>query len=229
VTCHNGTRATAKSATHLPTPNTCGDCHTTAAWSPARFDHAGVTGTCVTCHNGTRATGKSATHLPTTNTCEDCHTTAAWSPARFDHAGVTGSCGTCHNGTRATGKPTTHFITTMDCADCHTSSVWTPSTFRHASPSYPTGHRQTLDCRSCHVANTVASAWKTPSYKPDCAGCHALDFKPDAHKKVDSPRILYTVSELRDCTGACHSYTDASLTRIEKSRTGEHSASRGGF
>jgi hypothetical protein len=43
--------------------------------------------------------------------------------------------------------------------------------------------------------------------------------------KVASPRTLYTVSELRDCTGACHTYTDASLTRIQTSRTGHHRVS----
>ena len=49
-------------------------------------------------------------------------------------------------------------------------------------------------------------------YKPDCAGCHAGDYEQNEHKKVDSPRIYYTVSELRNCAGACHEYTDSSMT-----------------
>jgi hypothetical protein len=58
---------------------------------------------------------------------------------------------------------------------------------------------------------------------PDCAGCHASDFRSGPHKKVDSPQINYTVSELRDCSGACHEYTDATFTTIRRTRSGEHS------
>ena len=71
--------------------------------------------------------------------------------------------------------------------------------------------------------------WSSPAYQPDCAGCHARDFKPGPHKKVDSPRILYTVSELRDCTGACHRYRDSSFQEIEKRRSGEHRVNGGDF
>ena len=226
ATCHNGSRATGKPATHLPTSNSCEDCHSTTAWSPARFDHTGVTAACATCHNGSTAPGKPANHLPTSNSCADCHTTVAWTPARFDHSAVTGSCATCHNGTTATGKPTSHFVTSRDCVECHGTTTWTPSIFRHSSPAYPSGHSATLSCQSCHLSNSESNAWRFPSYRPDCAGCHASDFQADHHVKVESPRTLYTVSELRDCTGACHLYTDSSLTRIKESRTGQHSASR---
>jgi hypothetical protein len=228
-TCHNGSTATGKNATHIQSANTCEDCHTSAAWTPARFDHAAVTGACFSCHNGSTATGKTPMHIQSANTCEDCHSTLAWLPARFDHASITGSCSSCHNGTRATGKPGNHFITSLDCVECHATTRWSPATFTHTSANYPSGHRQTNSCSDCHIGNSQANAWRNPSFRPDCAGCHANDFRADAHKKVDSPRILYTVSELRDCTGACHMYADSSLTRIIESRTGEHSASRGGW
>ena len=97
----------------------------------------------------------------------------------------------------------------------------------HTTPNYPAGHRSGIPCSGCHIGNAEANAWRNASYKPDCAGCHAADFRPDAHVKVDSPKMLYTVSELRDCTGACHMYTDPSLTRIQISRTGHHRASSG--
>ena len=62
--CHNGTSATGKNATHIPTSNTCEACHTPTAWKPAtRVDHTQVIGTCFSCHNGTLATGKNATHI----------------------------------------------------------------------------------------------------------------------------------------------------------------------
>ena len=228
-TCHNGRTATGKSPSHLPTPNTCDDCHTTAAWSPARFDHAVVTAACSACHNGAIATGKPRGHLPAPDTCDACHTTAAWSPARFDHSVVTASCATCHNGRIATGKPSKHFITSLDCGECHNTSLWSVSTFQHSSPNYPSGHRQVVVCTACHVANTETSAWQTPSFRPDCAGCHATAFRPSPHKKVDAPPLLYSVSELRDCTGACHLYTDATLTQILERRSGQHNAARGGW
>ncbi|MEZ4291168.1 MAG: hypothetical protein R3E53_11780 [Myxococcota bacterium] len=34
-TCHNGTTATGKTPTHLPTSNTCSDCHVPSRWLPA--------------------------------------------------------------------------------------------------------------------------------------------------------------------------------------------------
>ena len=57
VSCHDGRKAAGKSASHLPTGNGCDTCHTTSAWKPAAFDHAGVLqGTCITCHNGVTGT-----------------------------------------------------------------------------------------------------------------------------------------------------------------------------
>jgi hypothetical protein len=188
-----------------------------------------VTATCITCHNGTTATGKTTNHIQSANTCGDCHTTLAWTPARFDHASITGSCSSCHNGTSATGKGTGHFVTSLDCVECHSTTRWTPSTFTHTSGNYPTGHRPVSPCSACHIGNAQANAWKTAAYRPDCAGCHANDFDAGAHPKVETPRINYTVSELRDCTGACHTYTDNTLTTIRTSRTAHHSASRGGW
>jgi hypothetical protein len=79
------------------------------------------------------------------------------------------------------------------------------------------------------VGNSELGAWTSPAYKPDCAGCHAGDYKPDKHDKINSPQIQYTVSELRDCAGACHEYTDSTMTTIEKTRNNEHSVSKGGW
>ena len=183
----------------------------------------------MSCHNGTTAPGKPASHIPTTADCGQCHGTLAWEPARVDHTGITGACSSCHNGTTATGKPATHFATTLSCESCHNTTRWESIVYRHTSPAYPGNHRGGLDCTSCHRANSQLVTWTSAAYKPDCAGCHAGDFEAEHHKKVDSPRILYTVSELRDCTGACHLYTNATFTTIKETRRAEHSASRGEF
>ncbi|MBT9444825.1 MAG: hypothetical protein IV086_03895 [Hyphomonadaceae bacterium] len=229
-TCHNGTKATGKPANHIPTSNVCDDCHVVTSWANARFDHNGVTATCSTCHNGAQATGKPANHISTSAQCDSCHSTLAWTPARFDHANVSGSCSTCHNGTQATGKPTNHFSTSLQCDECHATSTWTPLTFRHSSADYPGDHRGNLTCRSCHTTNAQAVTWTTPAYQPDCAGCHANDFRSDPHKKWESPTtVRYTVSELRDCSGACHIYTNSSMTQIKETRNSEHRVNDAGF
>jgi hypothetical protein len=229
VSCHNGSTAAGKTPNHPPTSNLCEDCHTTVTWANARFDHNNVTGSCVTCHNGTTATGKHPSHLITAADCGTCHSTVAWSPAGFDHSAITGNCGSCHNGSTATGKPPQHFVTSLDCDTCHLTGRWSPDVFQHTSPLYPGDHAGNPSCQACHMANSQMATWSHPMYQPDCAGCHANDFEQDAHKKVDSPTIFYTVSELRDCAGACHQYTDATLQNVEKMRNGEHRVTQGEF
>jgi len=230
-TCHNGTQARGKPANHIQTTASCDQCHRTTAWLPATFSHTGVSpGTCGTCHNGSQATGKPANHIQTTASCDQCHRTTAWLPATFSHTGVApGTCGTCHNGSQATGKPSTHFVTTRSCDACHNTTAWLPTkTYTHTSPFYKP-HNAGVRCLDCHKGNTETATWPSAAYKPDCAGCHATRYKPDSHKKVDSPTVLYTVSELRDCSGSCHQYTDTTFTTIRRSRSGQHRSTSGGF
>jgi hypothetical protein len=211
----------------MATSNTCDDCHVTTSWTNVRFDHNGVTGSCASCHNGTTATGKTPTHIQTAADCGDCHSTVAWTPARFDHASVSGSCGTCHNGSAATGRPANHFTTSLGCEDCHLTTAWTPIVFRHTSADYPGDHRTSVTCVMCHRNNAQTIAWPNAAYAPDCAACHANNYRSDPHTKYGNVR--YTVSELRDCAGACHVYTDSSMTTIQTRRTSHHRTNSGGF
>jgi hypothetical protein len=229
--CHNGSIAEGKNVTHINATNVCDDCHTTNAWSPAVFDHATVMpGTCSSCHDSVTAIGKHAQHLQTMGECDDCHSSNAWTPASFDHNNITGACSTCHNGTTATGKDTGHFTTARDCSFCHDSNFWIPLQFMHTSPGYPGNHQQQLACTACHGGNAEVVTWPFAAYQPDCAGCHAGDFKSGPHKKHENPDVKYTVGEISNCSGACHVYTDSSLTTITKSRPGpEHRVNDGGF
>ncbi len=198
--CHNGITATGKPGNHILTTASCDVCHRTIAWVPASFDHRTVTpGSCATCHNGTTATGKPANHILTTASCDSCHSTTAWKPATFDHSAVSpGSCATCHNGTTATGKSSGHFVTTRSCDACHSTKSWLPIlAYSHTSAFFPSGHRSSVTCNSCHTTNSEVINWRFPAYKPDCAGCHADDYRPGAHQNA-------TVSQLRNCSGACH-------------------------
>lgn len=198
VGCHNGVDATGKHAAHFAATNVCEDCHTTVAFAPASVDHLQVQGTCSSCHNGTTATGMHAGHVQTNAECEACHTTLAWLPAGFDHSNVTpGTCSGCHNGTTATGKDAGHFTTQLECDHCHSDEFFTPLVFAHVSAGYPGDHRVPLGCTDCHSTNAELVAWPFPAYAPDCAGCHAGDFRAGPHEGA-------TVSELRDCAGSCH-------------------------
>jgi hypothetical protein len=90
-------------------------------------------------------------------------------------------------------------------------------------------HGATVACASCHYTNNEVIPWKFGAYKPDCAGCHASRFKPDEHTKVASPKLLYTVADLKDCSGACHEYTNNTFTTIKKTRSGQHRPTSGGW
>jgi len=102
-------------------------------------------------------------------------------------------------------------------------------TFRHTSSNYPGDHNSSVTCRDCHGGNTEAATWTSATYRPDCAGCHANDYDAGEHRKTQSPSTNYTVSELRDCSGPCHTYTDSSLTTIANRRDSEHRARDGDF
>jgi hypothetical protein len=142
----------------------------------------------------------------------------------MNHSSVApGTCATCHNGTTATGRPTNHFQTTLECDDCHLTTAWTPIIFRHTSADYPGDHRSSVTCNDCHTTNAQTISWPNPAYAPDCAACHSGDFRSGPHKKYETPTTVnYTVSELRDCSGACHIYTDSSMTTIRERRNSEH-------
>jgi len=197
--CHNGTTASGKTPNHVASGNTCDDCHSTNGWIPAVFDHSAVSpGTCSTCHNGSTATGKPGNHVQTTGQCDNCHSTIAWLPATFDHNNVSpGTCSGCHNGNTATGKPGGHFVTTLQCDDCHSVNNWLSVVYQHVSGAYPGDHSGNPVCTQCHTANSQVMNWPAPAYQPDCAGCHASDYKAGVDKHQ-------SLSLDRNCAGSCH-------------------------
>ena len=227
--CHYLGMADAKPGDHMSTSSQCDLCHRISSWTVTHFNHAHVTAACSSCHNDVNAMGKGVQHLVTNAECDLCHSRRRWVPATFDHATVMGACSSCHDGTTATGEPTDHFQSTSECDACHTTTRWTAARYDHRSAAYPGEHRSTRSCQDCHMANSDLVSWPSPTYRPECGGCHANDFKADSHKKVEGPDIKYNVSELRDCAGACHEYTDPSLTVIKKRRNSEHRVGDGEF
>ena len=63
--------------------------------------------------------------------------------------------------------------------------------------------------------------WPSAANAGTCAGCHAKDFKAEAHPVTEKQK--YTVGELANCAGACHVYgnsTSAPGATVDRS---EHS------
>jgi len=245
VTCHNGIIAKGKKddpnpSGHPVSSDACDMCHsTTGNFKDGVFDHTGVApGTCTTCHNGVKASGRplpsvDKAHPQNSQECDACHNTLSWYDVSVvDHTNITTGCSNCHNGTvsGADAKGPKHMTTTRECNVCHlaTATTWTPLIFKHTSPEYPGDHNASLNltCSSCHTTNTDAATWKYATYRPNCAGCHANRFSSGDHpnKIQGTTSTRYQVSELQNCTGACHTYTDSSLTTIAKGgqRTGQH-------
>ena len=237
--CHNGVKAMGKNPGHIASDNNCDACHTTNAFTPVLVEHtslnmmvrAGTNGanTCRSCHSGVRAATVPRNHVPTTQDCGACHGTLSWSPARFDHTGLAANCQSCHNGGAATGKVASHMTTSLDCSTCHHYPNWSAVTFTHTSAEYPGEHRGAPACTACHTTNTDKATWQFAAHRPGCGGCHASSFKPEGHDKT-LEGMKYNISELQNCSGACHVYTDAKLTTIAKSRpAGHHKVTDGAF
>jgi hypothetical protein len=222
ASCHNGIVAKGKTSAHVATNGACESCHTTNAWTPARFDHAAVAAhTCANCHNSVQAVGMPRNHIPTTQQCDTCHGALAWLPAKLDHSTLVSGCTSCHNNSNAVGKPAAHMSLQRDCATCHSYPDWSVIRFKHASAAYPGDHRAALTCIACHTSNTDQIPYASAANAGTCGGCHAKDFKPDAHPKTIKGD-KYTANELNNCTSSCHVYGDSTLSTVTKSVPGPH-------
>jgi len=115
---------------------------------------------------------------------------------------VTGGCGGCHDNVTATGKGPGHFVTNRECNVCHSVNAWDPLIFRHLSATYPGDHRAALQCADCHLGKAEAVPWPNPTYQPDCAACHANDYRNGVDRHTN-------LSVDRNCgSGGCHRVSD---------------------
>jgi len=179
ATCHNGTNATGKNLTHVPTTLACDTCHRTtdAHFAPAHMTHtATMTGQCSSCHGGSHtavnALAKPLTHVTTTVQCDTCHkSTTVWAGATYPHTAVAGMCSNCHNGNvlGALGKNIGHVATTAQCDSCHKSTtVWTGANYTHAATATGT-------CSTCHNGLAAPGKPSGTGHIPttlQCDNCH---------------------------------------------------------
>jgi hypothetical protein len=130
----------------------CNQCHTTAAWNPASFNH-------------------SLTRFPLTGAhkatlCSSCHKNNIYT-------GLSPDCYSCHTADFAATTNPNHLTGNFghDCTPCHSTAAWKPASFDHATTALPlTGAHQSVACNTCHV-NNVFSGLNT-----DCYSCHTSDF-----------------------------------------------------
>ena len=241
--CHNGTNATGKRAGHISTSAQCDSCHmSTTSWTTVQVNHSNLSAVtnCADCHAiGWGATAQPGNHLFSIN-CSTCHRTTTWLSASYPHTGSAAqTCSTCHVSGPATGTPNGHWVLRTGyttCGACHRTSSWIPvSAYSHTGSDITNGYVQHSGppaCKSCHVSSGPISGamLSGPLGNHNCALCHTSNFRAGSHVKTQSPnRVLYTASELHDCSGACHEYTTSTSGIIKTSRTGHHHSTDGGF
>ena len=219
ASCHNGSAATGKPGTHIPTgAASCYSCHGTTGWTPTKWNHTQVpvTAQCASCHNGAfpPADGKPATHVPYTAVpvtaaanCDGCHKngTTSWTGARV-HANysIGTSCASCHSGAYpdATGKPgdSIHSTITGNCESCHKStSSWSNVNFAH-SPANAVG---TGTCDTCHNGSTAtgkpANHIPVPVGTARCDSCHRSQTSWTASMAMN--HSVVTTASCKSCHG----------------------------
>ena len=138
----------------------CIECHTTAGWRPANFDHSKATFPLIGKHADLACTAchQDLLFKKTSADCFACH-------AKDDaHQGQLGS----------------------SCGRCHTPAGWSPSTFDHSKTAFPlVGKHSTLECKDCHqdllFTNTSSSCYACHArddahngqFGQDCGACHS--------------------------------------------------------
>jgi hypothetical protein len=141
----------------------CANCHTTAGWDAASFDHS-VTGfTLVGTHTSPTPTPCAACHINNNYTlnstdCYGCHAAA------FNSTTSIGGNVPNHI---AAGFPTT----ASQCASCHPITTWAAGMFNHSATGFPlTNKHTTVQCSACHINGNYA----LQIGPTDCgnSGCH---------------------------------------------------------
>jgi hypothetical protein len=131
----------------------CADCHTTASWKEAKFDHS---------KTKFALTGK---HVDTK--CVDCHRNNVYKDTPL-------TCFGCH---KKNDEDKGHKgLYGQKCESCHRTTEWKSSLFNHDKDTkYALNAKhKTVKCVSCHTVNPYVV--KTSQ---ECYACHAKD---DKHK-----------------------------------------------
>lgn len=185
----------------------CQQCHETAAWRPAQFDHAQTAfpligqhrlAECSQCHRGEgdfTLTGHEGQRVlapfdcaschenihrdPNLTSCRRCHTPAGWQPVAFNHETMT-------------DFPLAALHAGLTCQECHGPAVGEPEN---------TFHARGAQCAACHadIETVLSGARFTDTLghaQPDvhhrviqCEECHSTQDER-THLSVIAPRCV---------------------------------------
>lgn len=108
----------------------CEQCHTTAAWLPAAFDHSffSLTGG----HSGL--------------SCSECHVGGVYT-------GLNTDCYSCHQSDYQGAPDHATLGFSQDCTGCHSIAAWRPSSFNH---DFPLQGNHNASCITCHDSGSTA-------------------------------------------------------------------------
>jgi mRNA-degrading endonuclease YafQ of YafQ-DinJ toxin-antitoxin module len=152
--CHANDFSTAQDPAHTgPGFSTdCVDCHTTAGWKPADFDH--------------NATAFPLTGEHAETDCQSCHVNNNYQLVYTD-------CFQCHQANFQSASSPNHVAGgfSHDCTPCHSTTSWSPATFDHSQTAFQlTGAHVMTACQSCHVSGNYQLTYT------DCYACHQSDY-----------------------------------------------------
>ncbi|MBK9980060.1 MAG: hypothetical protein IPP20_19475 [Gemmatimonadetes bacterium] len=134
VSCHTKDYQRALNPPHSSGfPTLCADCHTTAEWKGAKFDHDLTQFPLLGAHKAT--------------TCAECHADKVFK-------GKPASCISCHQSdfqeTTTPKHPAAGF--SESCLTCHTMTGWKGAKFDHNTTRFAlAGKHATAVCQSCHA------------------------------------------------------------------------------
>jgi DUF971 family protein len=181
---NNPTHATAGAA--FAAAN-CSNCHTTAGWDAASFDHSitgfALVGThlstpCASCHLNNNYTLNSAD-------CFGCHAAA------FNSTTTLGGNVPNHV---AAGFPTT----AAQCTSCHPITTWSAGVFNHSTTGFTlTNTHATIACSACHI-NGNYSLKIAPT---DCgnAQCHLTTWQATNNPVHSTAGAAFAAANCSNC------------------------------
>jgi hypothetical protein len=188
VGCHLSDFNTTNNPPHAQAgfPQSCQQCHSTAAWSPATFDHSTFTKFPLT-----------GAHINVA--CTQCHVNG-------QYAGTPTDCASCHikdfNGTTNPNHAQAGFPQT--CQQCHNTTSWLNATFDHNSTGFPlTGAHASVQCALCHVNGN----YNLTSANAACVSCHLKDFQGTTQPNHVQSNFPQTCQQCHNTT----SWTDATF------------------
>ena len=184
ASCHRADYEAARTPSHSAASFsvTCQQCHSTARWTAARFNHATV------------ARGFALLGAHVRATCGACHTPDG--KVLFTASGQN-DCVACHRADYDRKHANTSVPTT--CASCHYVEHWTGATMTHAR--FPLTGVHALQCASCHAPDNRLIFNPVPATPNDCVACHRADYDRH-HAGSGFPTLCTTCHSASSWTGA---------------------------